>query len=156
HRPAGEPGFFALTVVPDLGGNAPSRTQDVVFVIDCSGSMGGASLPEAQAALRLCLRHLREGDRFNIIAFDDQHESLAETLVPFTQRTLEEADRWVTSLTADGGTELLAPMTEAADQAAGGIVVLLTDGQVGNEDEVLQAVLQRAGKARIYCFGIGT
>ena len=157
HRQGEEPGSFALTVVPDLLGMAggPKR-QEVVFVVDTSGSMDGESLPQAQGALRLCLRHLREGDRFNIIAFENSFRLFSPEPVTFTQKTLEQADRWVAALNASGGTELLQPMVAAMRAVPDGVVVLLTDGQVGNESEILEAVLGARKTARIYSFGIGT
>src|SRR4029079_13761553 len=116
HKKAGEVGAFALSIVPDLGGGQAKRAgrNDVVFVLDRSGSMGGSSMDEARTALRLCLRQLREGDRFGILAFDDTIESFAPTLVPFTQATLQRADAWLAAVDARGGTELLAPMLAAA------------------------------------------
>jgi len=157
HRQGEEPGSFALTVVPDLLGMAggPKR-QEVVFVVDTSGSMDGESLPQAQGALRLCLRHLREGDRFNIIAFENSFHLFSPEPVIFTQKTLEQADRWVAALNASGGTELLQPMVAAMRAVPDGVVVLLTDGQVGNESEILNAVMGARKTARIYSFGIGT
>jgi Ca-activated chloride channel family protein len=157
HRQGEGAGTFALTVVPDLLGMAGgARRQEVVFVVDTSGSMDGESLPQAKGALRLCLRHLREGDRFNIIAFESSYKTFAKQPVVFTQKTLEEADRWVASLRADGGTELLQPMTAAVEGVPDGVVVLLTDGQVGNEAEILRAVLAARKTTRVYSFGIGT
>jgi Ca-activated chloride channel family protein len=157
HRPESGAGYLALTVVPDLAADgATVPPQDVVFVIDTSGSMSGASLPQAQAALRLCLRHLREGDRFNVIGFNTHWQGFAKALVPFTQRALEEVDRWVEALEAMGGTEMLAPLTAAVKSAPDGVVVLLTDGQVGNETAILKAALEARGSARLYSFGIGT
>lgn len=160
-------GTFALCHLPDLLG-APGGVQqgrlDVVFVLDRSGSMAGASIEEARKALRLCLRQLREGDRFNVIAFEYTQSALADALLPFTQKTLEQADRWLEKLRVHGGTELREPLLRAIELAQGehgdhdrdACVVLLTDGQVGNEDEILAAALERRGSARIYCFGIGT
>lgn len=157
HRQGENPGTFALTVVPDLLGMAGgAKRQEVVFVVDTSGSMDGESLPQAQGALRLCLRHLREGDRFNIIAFESSYRTFAPEPVVFTQKTLEQADRWVASLQASGGTELLQPMMAAVQGVPEGVVVLLTDGQVGNEDQILSAVLGARKTTRVYSFGIGT
>lgn len=157
----GDTGTFALTRVVDLFGEQTKKSGlDVVFLVDRSGSMGGQSIEEARKALRLCLRQLREGDRFSILAFDDRVEPFMPEAVPFTQKTLEQADRWIASVDARGGTELLAPLVSAVDLAKGGVVVLLTDGQVGNEDEILKAVLEKktpsSEMARIYTFGIGT
>jgi Ca-activated chloride channel family protein len=159
HREGDREGFVALTWVPELSRLIPAGggRGTFSFVIDRSGSMGGQSIEEARRALRLCLRQLREGDRFEVIAFDDQVEVFRPEPVPYTERTLAEADAWIARVDARGGTELLAPMVHAARN--GGVVVLLTDGQVGNEDEILRAVLAAAGEkaqARIFTFGIGT
>ncbi len=157
HRQGENPGTFALTIVPDLLGMAGgAKRQEVVFVVDTSGSMDGESLPQAQGALRLCLRHLREGDRFNIIAFENNYRSFASEMAVFTQKTLEQADRWVAALVASGGTELLQPMMAAVQGAPEGVVVLLTDGQVGNEAEILRTVLGARKSTRVFSFGIGT
>ncbi len=157
HR-EGERGTVALTLVPELvrAEKRASRGLSVVFVVDRSGSMGGASMDEAKKALRLCLRQLREGDRFSILAFDDRVEAFRDEPVPFTQKTLELADRWIEGVDARGGTELREPLLTAVRLAQGGLVVLLTDGQVGNEDEIARDVLAAAGDARVYPFGIGT
>ncbi|GAB4216953.1 MAG: hypothetical protein OHK0013_44010 [Sandaracinaceae bacterium] len=159
HREGDGDGFVALTWVPELSRLLPigGGRGTFSFVIDRSGSMGGQSIEEARRALRLCLRQLREGDRFEVIAFDDQVEVFRPEPVPYTERTLAEADAWIARVDARGGTELLAPMVHAARN--GGVVVLLTDGQVGNEDEILRAVLAAAGdrpEMRIFTFGIGT
>ena len=159
HRAAAGPGTLALTLVPDLAGGRrrPSTAKnDVVFVLDRSGSMGGSSMSEARTALRLCLRQLREGDRFNILAFDDCIEPFARELLPFGQSTLSRADEWLERVDARGGTELLEPMLEAAKLAPDGLVIVLTDGQVGNEDEILAAFLKARKSARVISFGIGT
>lgn len=157
HRKGEGEGTFALTVVPDLLAMAgAAKRQEVVFVVDTSGSMGGESLPQAQGALRLCLRHLREGDRFNIIAFENSFRKFSNEPSVFTQHTLEQADRWVAALQASGGTELLQPMMAAVAGVPDGVVVLLTDGQVGNEAEILKAVLAARKTTRVYSFGIGT
>ncbi len=158
HRKPGSTGALALTLVPDLGAGEERRpaASDVVFVLDRSGSMGGTSMPEAQTALRLCLRQLREGDRFNILAFDDSIEAFAPAMVPFTQATLQRADAWIAGVDARGGTELLVPMLEAAKLAPDGVIVVLTDGEVGNEDEILSSFMAARKAARVYSFGIGT
>lgn len=155
HREGTGPGYVALTWVPDLATAGSSARNTFSFVLDRSGSMGGLSIEEARRALRLCLRQLREGDAFEVIAFDDHLESFRPEPVPYTERTLAEADRWIAGIDARGGTELLAPLLRVARN--GSVVVLLTDGQVGNEDEILREVLAaRAAGTRIYSFGIGT
>lgn len=160
-RRAGQEGTFALTVVPDLfdAKRAPAR-RDVVFVVDVSGSMQGESIDQARRALRLCLRHLAEGDRFGVIAFSSDFRAMDRALTPFTQRTLERADAFVAGLAAQGGTEMLNPLLAAAgmlgDAERDRVIVLLTDGQVGNEDEIVDRVVEAGKGVRVYTFGIGT
>lgn len=164
HRPkreaGGEPavGAFALSLVPDLAGGLSRRDvqNDVVFVLDRSGSMEGSAMQEAKTALRLCLRQLREGDRFAIIAFDDSMETMARGMTKLSRSTLSAADRFIDGVDARGGTEMLQPLVAAVDLAPNGVIVLLTDGQVGNEAEIQEQLLVRRAKARVYSFGIGT
>lgn len=171
HKRENEEGTFALTLVPDFfDAKRRSAGRAVVFVVDVSGSMGGASIAQAKRALQLCLRHLSEGDLFDIVPFNtafshfSQHVSspraAASDLVPFTQTTLRQADAYVAALSANGGTEMLEPLLAATRLLAGRrqdrLVVLLTDGQVGNEAQILVEVTKQAAGARMYTFGIGT
>jgi Ca-activated chloride channel family protein len=166
HR-SGDAGYVLISHVVDLTADRltvkPARGLDVVFVLDRSGSMAGASIEEARRALRLCLRQLREGDHFAIIAFDDRQETFRKELVPFTQKTLQDADTWISELSARGGTELLAPVLRSLALAGRGQsegrrarVILLTDGQVANEDEISAAVFSQSTSIPIHGFGIGT
>ncbi|MBX3186919.1 MAG: VWA domain-containing protein [Labilithrix sp.] len=155
HRSA-ERAAFALTIVPDLAGSLARRDtkMNVVFLLDRSGSMDGASIVEAKTALKLCLRQLREGDELSILAFDDRVEELSKR--PMTRSTLAQADAWIEAIDARGGTEMLEPLERAVAIAPDGLIVLLTDGQVGNEEEIQRVVLERRKTARVHSFGIGT
>lgn len=169
-RPAGEEGTFALTLVPDLfeaKRRAPGRA--VVFVVDVSGSMDGESIEQARQAMRLCLRHLGEGDLFDVVPFSTQFRHFSSQLgggrkpaelVRYTQATLQQADRFVDLLQASGGTEMLQPLEAAAQLLSGvqrdRVIVLLTDGQVGNESQIVEEISKKAQGARLYTFGIGT
>lgn len=158
HKVKGEEsGYVALTVVPDLFDmKADAQPLTCVFLLDRSGSMGGASMTQARTALRLCLRQLEEGDLFNMIAFDDMMETMSMSPVPFSGRTLAAADEFLERVDARGGTELLGPLLHAVGMAGEGLVVVLTDGQVGNEDEIFTRVSAARKGTRISSFGIGT
>ncbi|HRI67209.1 MAG TPA: VIT and VWA domain-containing protein [Polyangium sp.] len=161
-----EEGTFALTLVPDLfEAKKTSKGRAVVFVVDVSGSMQGESLEQAKLAMRLCLRHLSEGDLFDIVPFSSSYShfslysKLSPDLIPFTQKTLKEVDRYVDGLVANGGTEMLEPLSAATRLLAGverdRLIVLLTDGQVGNEGQIVEEIAKKAAGARVYTFGIG-
>ncbi len=167
----GEQGTFALTLVPDFyEAKRKAGGRAVVFVVDVSGSMEGASIEQAKRALHLCLRHLSEGDLFDILPFNTTFSHFSKQasrghadssdLLPFTPTTLRQADAYVDALVASGGTEILEPLLAATKLLVGRkqdrLVVLLTDGQVGNEDQILTEVTRQAVGTRMYTFGIGT
>lgn len=152
-----EPGVFALTLVPDLALRVAEAPRSVVLLLDVSGSMAGASLEQAVAAARLCLRHLRPGDLFALLAFSTEVQRMdGRGLRVFDEASLRRADRWLLGLEADGGTELQAPLVEALTTAGEGIVILLTDGQVADEAAIFRASRETGSQARVYGFGVGT
>ncbi len=82
--------------------------------------------------------------------------SVAPHPVPFTQQMLEQAGVWVRALRANGGSGMVAPMLATVQQGSDIVVMLLTDGQMGSEDEVLCEVCAARSSTRVYSFGIGT
>lgn len=157
-READGPMVAALSLVPRLDAG-PRAPMEAAFVIDRSGSMGGSSIDEARRALQLCLRGLREGDRFDIVGFGSTFASMFGESRPYTQENLDAASRWVETVDADmGGTEILAPLRAVLDRPAGGArreVILLTDGQVSNDAAVIELARRHAATTRIFTFGIG-
>jgi Ca-activated chloride channel family protein len=153
---------LALVVPPDLDG--PGRRgfpTQTVFVVDVSGSMEGASIEQARAALIASLDRLRPGDTFTLIKFDSSNEAFSETLLPAEGRSIAAAKSWVLSLRAGSGTEIAPALLHALDISERGDagmlrrVVLITDGAVSNEDEVLNAVERKLGGTRLHVVGIG-
>ncbi|MEM7356658.1 MAG: VIT domain-containing protein, partial [Acidobacteriota bacterium] len=147
-----------LSFLPDP--EAEDRRSEVLFLLDCSGSMQGDSIDQARRALALCIRALSAGDTFNIVRFGSRHEALWHTPKPFNQRTLEAATRYVERADADlNGTEMLAPLESllqpAPDPERRRQVLLLTDGQVANESQIIRLARQHAETTRLFTFGIG-
>jgi Ca-activated chloride channel family protein len=134
--------------------------RDVVFLIDISGSMEGEKLQAAKRALRTALRGLLPHDRLRVIAFDDPVDAHRPDFAPFDDVALARAERFVDGLRARGGTEMLAPIREAlaGDRPAGRLrtVLLITDGEAGNEAELAAAVANRREGARFFTLGIDT
>ena len=160
HRQGEGAGTFALTVVPDLLGMAGAASrQEVVFVVDISGSMDGESLPQAQAALRLCLRHLREGDRFNVIAFENSYRDLRPGAGRLHADHAGAADAWVAALRADGRHRAAPAAAVAACRAAGGrggAAHGRSGGQRGADPRERCSRRPEERRRRFYSFGIGT
>lgn len=161
YRPEGQPGTVLLTLTPQ--GVVESNEivpRELLFVIDRSGSMSGTAMVQARNALRACLRALNEGDLFNIFPFDNIVEEFAPKSQPFTQESIDRADTYIAGIEARGGTEILGALKHAlshhVDPERMRVVVFLTDGSVGNEDEVLRELSRNLGEARVFAFGIGS
>jgi Ca-activated chloride channel family protein len=152
--------FGELAVALELEDIPQQKNYEYTFVIDVSGSMAGRKLEQAKKALQLSLRNLIEGDLFNIVAFDSGFTCFSEAAVPYTQSNLEKADRWVASLIPLGGTEILQPLRHVLEgpgkENIGRVVLLFTDGQVGNEKEIIQLVRRNNKALNLFTFGIDT
>ena len=133
--------------------------QEVVFLLDCSGSMSGDSIKEAKSALEISLRALPEGCLFNIIRFGSSYQSLYKESKELTEAGLREALAYLKNTEANlGGTELLAPLQailETPPTKAGLAILLITDGEIGNEEEVIRVMEQHRASARLFTLGIG-
>jgi Ca-activated chloride channel family protein len=138
---------------------APRIPRDLTFIIDTSGSMAGPSIEQAKVSLAAALERLTMQDRFNIIQFNNTVRSLFSGLEPVTTATIKKAIRYAESLSADGGTEMLPALRHAlkSRQEASRIqqIVLLTDGQIGNEEELFELLHHRLGTRRLFTIGIG-
>ncbi len=157
----GDEGTWSVTVVPPA--DTSSTARDVVVVLDRSGSMGGWKMIAARRAAGRIVDMLDAADRFCVMAFDNVIETpatLRDALVEASDRNRFAAASWLGSLTARGGTEMAEPLRKAVDMLAGtdstrlASVVLVTDGQITGEDQLLRTLAPRIGATRVYCVGI--
>ncbi|MBY3594697.1 marine proteobacterial sortase target protein [Rhizobium bangladeshense] len=152
--------FVNPPTAPDAA--EPPAKREVVFVIDNSGSMSGQSIEQARQSLALAISKLKPEDRFNVIRFDDTMTDYFKGLVAATPDNREKAIAYVRSLTADGGTEMLPALEDALRNqgpvASGALrqVVFLTDGAIGNEQQLFQEITANRGDARVFTVGIGS
>ncbi|MDX2427789.1 MAG: marine proteobacterial sortase target protein [Xanthomonadales bacterium] len=155
----GESVYAQLMLAPPLADSITPQAREVVLVIDTSGSMEGASLPQAKAALQHALESLGSDDYFNLLQFNSDTELLFEESVPVTKSSLYVAQNFITGLHANGGTDM-APALRAALSLPEipqlmRQVVFITDGAVGNETELLQRVAGDLGDSRMFTVAIG-
>jgi Ca-activated chloride channel family protein len=156
----GKTGTFMLTLVPPSTKTLAGKPRDVVFVLDRSGSMGGWKMVAARRAVARMIDSLTSNDRFCALAFDDNVEAIPHAhLVPATDRERFRAVEQLAKVEARGGTEMLQPLELALALTRDGytdrerMVVLVTDGQVGNEDHLMRQ-LGDLRNTRIFTLGI--
>ncbi|MFF0609647.1 VIT domain-containing protein [Nocardia tengchongensis] len=151
-----------VTLVPAVATAAVRRDRDVVVLLDRSGSMGGWKMVAARRAAARVVDTLTDRDRFAVLAFDHTTEhptGLDRGLVPALDRNRFAAVGWLAGLEARGGTELAGPLEASADllrvdEGRDRILVLVTDGQVGDEDRVLARISPRLNGTRVFTLGI--
>lgn len=160
----GREGTFMVTLVPPEADPDARTPRDVIFVLDRSGSMQGWKMVAARRATMRMIDTLLVQDRFTVIAFD----SVAETPPGFSASRLNDASpaqryaacEYLRGVEARGGTEMAAPLQSAADSLASGflerdkVLVLVTDGQVSNESQILKMLDRKLRGTRVFTVGI--
>ncbi|PYO90422.1 MAG: hypothetical protein DMD66_02750 [Gemmatimonadetes bacterium] len=163
HHPVGEDGYFMLLLAPGAAADAAALRRDLVAVIDVSGSMSGEKIQQAKSALIQLLASMREGDRFRLVAFSGGVRRYAQGWTNMTSDARRDAESWIRSLDAEGGTNIAGALAEAfaespAEQSLG-VVVFLTDGQPTTGETDPERIADRAeqgrGRFRVFSFGIG-
>jgi Ca-activated chloride channel family protein len=159
-----EDGYFLLLTTPQVPEKGEEVAKTVVFVVDKSGSMSGEKIEQAKGALKFVLNNLREGDIFNIVAYDSSVQSFRPELEKFTDATRKQALGFVEGLYAGGGTNihdaLSTALSQLKDNKRPNYVIFLTDGlpTVGERNEAKIAAAAKDAndvRARILNFGVG-
>ena len=122
--------------------------------------MSGRPIAQAKAAIGRALGLLWEEDSFQIINFSERASRLGDRPLPATAANLRKGLAYVAALNGDGPTAMLEGIKAALDFPHDPqrlrFVSFLTDGFIGNEAEILGAVRERLGAARIFSFGVGS
>ena len=142
---------YALIMVAPPARSSVRLPRETIFIIDSSGSMEGASMQQAKAALLLALGDLKPGDKFNVIDFDSMARPLFSDSKFADASSIAAAKSFVEKIDADGGTEMLKALQLAMPEhpttpsATVRQVIFMTDGQ---EDH-----LAHGGRGRGRMFG---
>lgn len=159
----GKKGAFALIRLraPAQTAAIESYAQDIYFLIDRSGSMQGLKWQKAVQAFREFLKALGQEDRVWATFFESGHRDLAEKPLPASELLCDAGVQNLEALGANGGTELAPALAHVLEKLAAhasgrpASLLLITDGQVGNEQTILRQLASHP-QLRVHVFGIDT
>ncbi|KKY13397.1 putative von willebrand domain containing protein [Diplodia seriata] len=150
------------TLVPKF--SLPSIRPEIVFICDRSGSMGsGSKIPTAVEALKLFLKSLPVGVKFNICSFGSRYTFLWPKSKSYSQDSLEEAIKHVQTFHSDyGGTEIFEPLKATFENRYKDMeleIMLLTDGDVWGHESIFaylnEHIYVQKEPVRVFTLGVG-
>lgn len=158
-------GYFVGILSPPIERDLPDISKNIIFVLDSSGSMKGKKFDQAMAALGFVLLDLRQGDKFNIIDYDDEIRAYENSLVDATGANVSKAiDFARDNFRASGGTNIYDALERACrtipQSNNPSYILFLTDGlpTVGNTriNEIIDNTARlNENRARLFVFGVG-
>jgi len=160
-QPTASTAFGVVTLVPPSSTGAQATLpRDLILLLDTSGSMEGTPLETAKAMALEVIASMEPADRLEMIEFSSSPRRWQSKPKSCDERTRIEASKWVRSLRAGGGTEMQSGLMEALVSLrpdAQRQVVLMTDGLVGFDAEIIGAVRRQTPKiCRVHTVGIGS
>jgi len=160
---AGEgPGYFMLMIQPREDERLrKSPPREISFLIDVSGSMSGRPTAKVKEVMRSMLNLCKKQDTLQVITFAGSARKLFKRAVPANEGNIQRALNFTEGIRGGGGTEMLKgikmAINDPLDKKRVRIVIMLTDGYIGNEAEIIAEVGRRCGdQIRFWCLGIGS
>jgi len=143
-----EDGYFFLNLSPGWTDPKAVMAKDVVFVFDKSGSMSGKKMEQAQKALKFCVDNLGPEDRFELIPYSTEAQSLFGQLKSNSKTHREEAKEYIDELRAIGGTNIEEALQMALNRKEKKakrpfFVIFMTDGKPTIGEIEPQALLDK-------------
>lgn len=143
HRSGGEDGYVSLVLQPKFNIEEAERTpQEVVLMLDTSGSMNGVPISQLRKFALHVLDGLDSQDTFRVVEFNSRQREFHPDAVPATAANINSAKNFVRRLSAGGGTKMLNALRLALKSPAGEdsrprYLFLMTDALIGEDDSFL-------------------
>ncbi|HEX8194735.1 MAG TPA: VIT and VWA domain-containing protein [Pyrinomonadaceae bacterium] len=168
YREPGKDGYFLLLFSPrDAVSEQELSSKDIVFVLDTSGSMADeGKMEKARKALLFGIQNLRDGDRFNVVAFAGEERLMETGLIRADAAGRTRGLEFVKNLRPNGGTNINDALRAAIRQFNGGdrpkMLVFMTDGlptvSETNPEKIVANVAESRKSIedlRLFTFGVG-
>lgn len=162
HRePGAEEGYFLVLLNPQL---EPKQEEvvprELYLVLDTSCSQSGPPIEKSKAIAAEVLRHLHPEDTFQVLNFDTAVTKFSPTAVPASPENVKTALPYVANFWGNGGTDVgvaaREAMVPANDPARLRMVLFMTDGFIGNDDQVLGTLQEHLREeTRVFSVGVG-
>jgi len=161
-KQGGEDGYFCLTLTAgEELANKAAQGMDYVFVLDISGSMNDDNkLNLSRGSLGAFVKSLSPEDRFEVMTFNVQAQSLFKKLEAVNDESRKQAAEFLAGQTARGGT-VLKPAIEGAYRYADAQrplnVVILSDGLTEQQERagLISMMRNRPANSHVFCIGVG-
>lgn len=149
-------GIVYIRMIPKLDPYEEEIKENYVFLIDISDTMKGEKLEQAKNALQLCIRNLSKGDTFDIIAMGVKLISFSKNgLIEFNENSLREASSWIDNLETEEDADIFGGIRYSLEkEGSQNTILIFTDDQVDEEEDILSYVRENIGDNRIFTFGI--
>lgn len=150
--------IFQPDVAPEPGDFVP---KEMFFLVDCSGSMSGRPIEAAKEMVRQFIRGMNPDDSFQIMRFSDTSSAMSTVPLENTERNVQRGIEYIDALGGEGGTQMLNGVRTAVgfpeNPERMRFVILLTDGQISNEAEILAELRETLGdNTRLFSVGVGS
>lgn len=148
-----------ISIIPEFE-TIKSDNKELVFLIDCSGSMHGESIRKAKETLSMFISKLSQQIYFNIICFGTLYTKLFDQSQINSKENNEKAIEFIEKIEANlGGTELLKLLTDLFHTDVKiswqRQIFLVTDGEVEKREEVVNLIKENNVYNRIFAIGLG-
>lgn len=143
--------YINCSFVPEL--NIYEETpRDYMFIVDVSADMNTRKIQQVKNALNLCIRALKDGDRFNLAFAQSENTFFSYEYLPLNDDTLRAATKWITSYVQQGVPEFYRPMVDMYEMTEKAVAIFISDGRIGGNSSILNYAKEHKG-LRFYNFG---
>ena len=155
----GKGGYISFaSFVPQIPFEGKIPPKSIKIVVDCSGSMSGDSIVQATKAVSEILDQLRPEDYFNIVLFGSTYKMMFDRMVKAEKKSVSLARRFCRRIDANlGGTEIGSALHAATNLPGPKFdqeMLLITDGEVWNTEEIIESVI--SSEHRVFSIGVGS
>ena len=133
-----------------------------IFLIDQSGSMSGEPIKLVQDSLNLLIQSLPLNSYYQLIGFGSDFIKYDEIPKEYNKDNIQSTKEIILTLDSKlGGTNIFDPLKSIYNDNHYNLIklpkyiILLTDGEVENKDDVLNLILQNNSQFKVHSIGLG-